>query len=63
MEGYEIDVANIIMIKIYDGVVSTDITLAFLCLLKQFYLEEGVLEITTVGQLMTVHRTVDLGLI
>lgn len=34
MEGYEIDVANIIMIKIYDGVVSTDITLAFLCLLK-----------------------------
>lgn len=45
MEGYEIDVAKIIAKEICDQDVSLDTSLAFLYLLRQLFLEEGVPEI------------------
>lgn len=42
MEGYEIDLAKLIVREIHNQVVSTNTTLVFSCLLTQICLDQGV---------------------
>ncbi|KAF3672270.1 hypothetical protein FXO37_07617 [Capsicum annuum] len=63
MSDYEIDVAKWIACEIMDRATSTDIILAFPCLLTQIFLYTEVPELLDIDRFLRRRTTIDLGLI